>query len=164
MLIFHIFSILKVPHSVMWSHPLWPGVLILRQGCRHGSDWWHPCSGRSGCALSSGQRGRLCLGSPPPENQRGSCAYLLQEVSCAHLALQCQDPATSVMWHLPSAVTGQRGTGKQKNTSLETAESYRINRKWDIAIYSFSGLVYLWSLMFFSCFSVEKACEVWVLE
>jgi len=40
------------------------GRTYLYQGCWHESDWRNLCYGRSGCAPSSGQRGRLCLGDP----------------------------------------------------------------------------------------------------
>lgn len=102
-----LFAFWKWTHSVLWSH----SVLSLHQGCWHEPDQWNLCCRSSGCARSLG---RAQPWQSLPENHQGSCAHLLQKVSFVPLALQCQDPAVSVMWHLPSTVMGHSGTGKQK--------------------------------------------------
>lgn len=121
-----------------WMLGLW---YFLHSGSEHtqccGLTLCFPCTKAAGTNLTSGTCaagalavhgawgvGRAQPWQSLPENHQGSCAHLLQKVSFVPLALQCQDPAVSVMWHLPSTVMGHSGTGKQK-THLQRQLSLR---------------------------------------
>ena len=91
----YFFPFWKSPHSVTRSYPLWTHVLILHQGCRHGSERWHLCYRSSGCALSFGQRGRLCLSNPHQKTSGEAVPtfcrrFNLTTLLCSVRTQQCQ--------------------------------------------------------------------------
>lgn len=133
-------------------------VLTLHQGCWHAPDQWNLCYRRSGCALSLRSEDGSALGIQKTNRETVHTFCRRFHLSPTFCSVRIQQWQLCDICH--PLVTGHSGIEKQKTTSLETTESYTLveNVVWRLVLSAGKDSVsfYVWSLMFFSSFNMEK--------